>query len=213
MKIFVTGALVLSSALCSLNLYAMDSSKDSNVTIVNESNWPIEVHFTKGEKALSLRVGANDSITLPGKANTLSKVAYGTYGTYFGSAFRGNYPINLEKAIAGQDLIVKISTWMQGWTEKYESVPKKKQAAPDDSVKRDPWDEFGSEARQSFIAGDMMKAYRRIFNLPITYTQDDLNAAYKQLAFAWHPDKHPTDVEYATSVTKIINDAHDILKK
>jgi len=50
-------------------------------------------------------------------------------------------------------------------------------------------------------------------NLQVSRTASDrvIRAAYKSLAQEWHPDKHPQDVDIAEKVTKIINQAYEVL--
>lgn len=197
----------------SIDAMEKKDSTQSKVFIENTSNWPIELLYKKRGKDVAMRLESKAQIEL-GKVGELSDAYYGTYGEYYRTAFYKKYPINLEKANPGKDLKVTISTWLTTWTENYQDLePEKKEPEKKSQtlVASDPWQAF-PEAKQYYLV-DKQKAYRRIFSLGSKFTQNDLESAYKGLILKWHPDKNPGKEEYATSVSKIIAEAHEALKK
>ncbi|KAJ1485340.1 hypothetical protein T484DRAFT_1892771 [Baffinella frigidus] len=48
--------------------------------------------------------------------------------------------------------------------------------------------------------------------LGLTFSLDDMKAAYRKTAMTWHPDKNPDRLEEATAKFQRVNTAHDILK-
>ena len=114
---------------------------------------------------------------------------------------------------------VIISTWWERWTEKYENLePKKRHIIKEPIIEKiesekDPWKAFAKKTKDLFDVGDKERAYRRIFGLTSSFSQAELDAAYRALILKWHPDKNQDQQEYATAVTQIITEAHEALKK
>lgn len=57
----------------------------------------------------------------------------------------------------------------------------------------------------------MSKKLYQILSVSETATQDEIKKAYRKLALKYHPDKNPTDKEYAEIKFKELSNAYDIL--